>query len=286
MVSYFKGEPSQFIIKYTSGKIKKAGRGLSFFFLRYHTNIASIPAMTLDSHFVFNEITTDSQEVTLQGYFVYKIKDPKKMANILDYSIDPDSRAYKSDDPEKLDLRIKNVIQMYTKEAVLKMKLEEAIIVSEDLAKSVLEKAKDEPIFNEMGASLLNLTFNSIRPKPEIGKALEAEYRESLQMKADEAIYARRAAAVEQERKIKENQLATDITLAEKRQNLIELEGENTLKEAQYRSEATEKALKPYLAIDSKQLLALAMKDLAKNANKIGNLTITSEILSQLLNQK
>ena len=286
MVSYFKGEPSQFIIKYTSGKIKKAGRGLSFFYLRYHTNIMSIPAVTLDSHFVFNEITKNNQQVTLQGYFVYKIKDPRNMANILDYSIDPDTKAYKTDDPEKLDLRIKNVIQMYTKAEVLKMELEEVIVVSESLAKTVLETAKDEPIFKEMGVQLLNLTFNSIRPTPEIGKALEAEYREGLQMKADEAIYARRAAAVEQERKIKENQLATDITLAKKRQNLIELEGENTLKEAQFKSEATEKALKPYLSIDSKQLLALAMKDLAQNANRINNLTITSEILSQLLNQK
>ncbi|NHI92030.1 MAG: hypothetical protein EAX96_05965 [Candidatus Lokiarchaeota archaeon] len=286
MVGYFKGEPSQFIVKYTSGKIKKIGRGISFFYLKYHTNIVVITAVTQDSHFIFNEITGNYQEITLQGHFTYQIKDPKKMASILDYSIDLVTKAYKTDDPEKLELRIKNIVQMHTKAEVLKLDLEDAIKISEELARNVLEKAKDEPLLKEMGVELLNLTFNSIRPTPEMSKALEAEYRENLQKKADQAIYARRAAAVEQERKIKENQLATEITLEEKKQNLIALQGENELKEAEFKSKATELELQPYLKLDSKQLLALALKDLARNANRIGNLTITSEILSQLLNQK
>ena len=286
MVGYFKGEPSQFIIKYTSGKIKKVGRGASFFYLKYHTNIVMIPAVTQDSHFIFNEITGNYQEISLQGHFTYHIKDPKKMASILDYSIDLDSNAYKTDDPEKLEMRIKNVVQMHTKAEVLKLELEEAIKIAEDVSRSVLEKAKEEPLFKEMGVELLNLTFTSIRPTPEMSKALEAEYRENVQMKADQAIYARRAAAVEQERKIKENQLATEITLEEKKQNLIDLQGENTIKEAETQAKATEMQLQPYLKLDSKQLLALAMKDMANNAKKIGNLTITSEILSQILGEK
>ena len=285
-MKYFKGEPSQFIIKYTSGKIKKIGRGASFFYLKYHTNIVVIPAVTRDSHFIFNEITGNYQEISLQGHFTYLIKEPKKMASILDYSIDLETNAYKTDDPEKLEMRIKNVVQMYTKAEILKLELEDAIKIAEEISKSVLEKAKEEALFQEMGVELLNLTFTSIRPTPEMSKALEAEYRENVQMKADQAIYARRAAAVEQERKIKENQLATEITLEEKKQNLIALQSENLIKEAETKSKATELELGPFIKLDSKQLLALSIKEMAVNAKKIGNLTITSEILSQILGEK
>ena len=72
----------------------------------------------------------------------------------------------------------------------------------------------------------------SAKPTPEVARALEATYRETLLRQADEATYARRAAAIEEERKIKESELATDIALEERRRNLIELESENELAEA------------------------------------------------------
>lgn len=284
-MKHFKGDPSQYIIKYVSGKKKKARMGQNFYYLAYHTNIASIPAVTIDSYFIFNEITQNYQEITLQGHCTYRIIDPNKMANLLDFTIDLKTHQYRSKDPEKLDLRIKNVIQMLTRAEILKLSLEEALTVSQDLSQQVLEKTKDSELFREMGIKILSIAFISIRPTPEMSKALEADYRESVQRKADEAIYARRAAAVEQERKIKENELNTQISLEEKRQKLIDLKGENTLKDAEFNSKAKELELLPFKDLDPKLILALALKDLSINANKIGNLTITSEILSSLLNK-
>jgi uncharacterized protein YqfA (UPF0365 family) len=132
---------------------------------------------------------------------------------------------------------------------------------------------------------VLSITFTSIKPTPEISKALEADYREALAKKADEAIYERRAAAVEQERKIKENELNTQITLEEKKKVFIDLEGENRIKDAEFKAKAIELELEPYKSLDASKVLALALKDLGLNASKIGNLTITSEILSKLLNK-
>ncbi len=149
-----------------------------------------------------------------------------------------------------------------------------------------MEKVNEASIVKEMGVKVLSITFNSMRPTPEISKALEAEYREKLQKKADEAIYERRAAAVEQERKIKENELNTDIALEKQKQELIELKSENKIKEAEVRSKVYELELEPYKKMDPRQLLAYAIKELSFRANKIGNLTITSEILSSLLQDK
>ncbi len=117
-------------------------------------------------------------------------------------------------------------------------------------------------------------------------KALEAEYREALQKRADQAIYSRRADAVEQERKIKQNELATSILLEQRRQELVNLKGENERKEAEFEAEATRIRLIPHQQLEARLVLALALRDLANNAHKIGNLTITTEILGQLLQSK
>lgn len=286
MCAYYKGDPSKYVIKYTSGRPIRSGRGVSFFYTRFNTNIVTIPAMTIDSNFVFNEFTKNNQAITLQGHFTYKINDPKKMATILDFRINPKNGYYISEDPEKLELRIRNVVQMRTRGFIEKMGLEEALTASELLATKVLSSVDETPLIKEMGVDLLSITFLSIRPTPEIARALEAEYRESLQMNADKAIYERRAAAVEQEQKIKENELATQISLEKKRKQLIDLEGENLLKEAEFQSQATEKELAAFKKMDPQILLALALKEMGENAEKIGNLTITPEILASLLQKK
>jgi hypothetical protein len=53
--------------------------------------------------------------------------------------------------------------------------------------------------------------------------------------------------------------------------------------EAGYRGKASALELAPYQALESRQLLAVAMKELAQNAGKVGNLTITTEVLASLL---
>lgn len=281
-MKHFKGDPSRFIIKYAAGKVKKSGLGLSFFYLAYKTNVVAIPATTIDSNFIFNEVTKNYQQITLQGHFTYQIEDPLKMASILNFSIDPEKGTYLSEDPEKLELRIKNVVQMATRHEITRMDLEEGLAAALELADKVLDRARAASIMADMGIALLTVTFTAIKPTPEISKALEADYRESLQMKADEAIYARRAAAVEQERKIRDEEMNTEIALEEKRKNLLALQGDNDLQQAEIRAEVTTRELSPFHEFDARKLLALALRDLSGN-NNIGNLTITSEILASLL---
>jgi hypothetical protein len=121
---------------------------------------------------------------------------------------------------------------------------------------------------------------------------LEAEYRETLLRRADEAIYARRASAVEEEGKIKSNELEDEISL--ERERLIDLEAANERKESQawgerreleagFTARASEMELAPYRDLDPRKVLALAMRDIGNNAGKVGSLNITSEVLADLL---
>jgi hypothetical protein len=124
-----------------------------------------------------------------------------------------------------------------------------------------------------------------------VAKALEAEYRESLLRRADEAIYARRADTVEKERKIKENELNTEIALEQQRERLIDLQGENTQREADYRGRALEREAQSRAraieleaaarakameletevssGVDASKILALALRELSSSADKL-----------------
>jgi regulator of protease activity HflC (stomatin/prohibitin superfamily) len=283
---YYKGEPTKYIVKYRAGRIKRKGMGIGFWYRTRRANVVSIPATTIDSNFIFNELTKNHQSISLQGHFTYKITDPLKMTTILDFSIEPHDNVYISEDPEKLELRIRNEVQMIVKSKMMKMNLQESLFAAEEFASHVMGTIPGSQILTDMGIELLSIAFTSIRPTPEIASALEADYRESLQRKADEAIYARRAAAVEQESKIKENQLQTQITLEEQKKTLIDLEGENVLKEAKFQADAKKLELANYAKMDKAEILAHALKELSEQAEKIGNLTITSEILAALLKDK
>jgi hypothetical protein len=295
MFGYFKAQPTEHVIHYSGGKPKREGGGLAFFYLRYNTQIVVIPTSSLESGLVFNEVTRNFQDVTIQGRFTYRIVNPKIAAALLNYTMDPRSREYVSNDPERLPQRLSNVIQMETRNEIQTRSLEQVLTQYEAIAQAVTTRVSEGRLFESSGAELLSLYFVSAKPTPEVGKALEAEYRETLLRKADEAIYARRAAAVAEERKIKENELATEIAIAEQRAQLIALEGENALREAENGGKALEmrgeyelrskrNEVELYRSLDPRVLLGLAMHEMGENASQIGNLTITSEMLASLLN--
>lgn len=114
-------------------------------------------------------------------------------------------------------------------------------------------------------------------------KALEAEYRELLQKNADKAIYERRAASVEEERKIRQREMDTDVELENRRKDLVELQAENSLKLAEAEAKADEMKLEPYGNLAPQALIGLALKEFAGNAGKIGSLNITPDMLGQVI---
>lgn len=293
-LGYFKGQPTEYVIRYASGRIVREGQGLAFFYLRYNTQLVVVPTSSMDANLVFNEVTSSFQTVTVQGQFTYRIHNPKRAAETLNFAMDAATHTHASNDPDRLAQRITNIIQMETRGEIQKRSLEEVLTQYESIAGRVLERIKNSSLLDPLGVDLLSVYFVAAKPTPEVAKALEAEYRESLLRKADMAISAHRAAAVEEERKIKENELNTEIALEQQRRQLIDLQGNNALQEAANRGKALEEEaayrtrvrqheLDLYAAIDPRKVLALAMSDLGQNAGRIGNLTITSEILAALL---
>ncbi len=284
--AYFKGQPTEYVLRFSGGKVRAQGKGLSFYYLVRTTSIVVVPTQVRDAGFVFNELTNTFQTVAIQGSLTYRIANPAQASTLIDFAIDPRRRTYLSTDPESLGGRIVNAVQGEVRTEVQRRSLEETLRDAQTLASTVLERLRRSSVLTDMGIEVLTLNILSASPTKEVARALEADYRESLLGKADEATFARRRAAVEAERGIKERELETDTTLAEQRARLIELEGANRIKEAETKAEALRQELTAYEGTDPARLTAMALREMARRADKIGSLNFTPEVLAGLLGPK
>ena len=48
-IAYFKGQPTEHILKYGAGKLRKEGPGLAFFYWKHSTQIVSVPTSSVPS---------------------------------------------------------------------------------------------------------------------------------------------------------------------------------------------------------------------------------------------
>lgn len=285
-LGFYKSHPTEYVLVYRGGQERRAGAGLSFFYWAPTTSIVSIPISTADVPFILNEMTGNFQAVTVQGQLTYRVADPRALAGVLNFAVDPRTRAFVSTDPEKLAQRIVNAVQAQLRGELSRRALDEALRTAAAIAAAVLAGVRADPTLAAMGVECLSLFITAIKPTPEMAKALEAEYREGLQQRADQAIYARRAAAVEQERRIKENELNTQLLLEQRRQELVDLEGQNNNRQAEYNARSNDIWLQPWRQTDPRLLLALGFKLLGENAGRIGTLTVTPDLLASILDQR
>ena len=219
---YIKIPPSHYVIQYSGGKPVRSGAGLAFFYFRPSTSLVVIPVGSADVPFIFNEISGDFQALTIQGQLTFRVREAQKLAKLLNYTVIGGPEKYVSDDPQKLHQRLINLLQVQVRAEIQRLPLREAIYASEQVASSVFEKFATGEALTTLGVELLAISIQAIKPTPEMARALEAEAREELLRRADQAIYDRRNSAVEQERRIKENELNTEIAVEDKKRQIRE----------------------------------------------------------------
>ncbi|ABC31034.1 conserved hypothetical protein [Hahella chejuensis KCTC 2396] len=224
MFRYIKTEPTTYIMQFNKGKLKREGAGLGFFYFAPTTSLVSIPIGSADLPFIFKESTSDFQEVTVQGQLVYRVKSPKILAATMNFTLADDGKSYVSDAPKKLPARILNLLQSITRNSIQNLSLKASLLASETLAGTLAAALDSAPVLEKLGVEILDVSILAIKPNPETARALEATVREQMMKDADEAAYTRRNAAIEQERKIKENELETEISVEQKKQQVKEAE--------------------------------------------------------------
>ncbi|MFJ4624481.1 SPFH domain-containing protein [Streptomyces sp. NPDC088812] len=231
---HLRGAPTAHIRHHRSGKLAHDGPGLSFWYRSLTAALSEVPVDDRELAMTFHARTADFQDVAVQATVTYRISDPAVAAARLDFSIDPDTGGWRGAPLEQLGTLLTETAQQHALDVLARTPLSAALV---DGVASVRERVaaglSAEPRPPATGIEVVAVRVVALRPEPEVERALRTPAREQIQQEADRATYERRAVAVERERTIAENELASKIELARREEQLVEQRGTNTRREAE-----------------------------------------------------
>jgi regulator of protease activity HflC (stomatin/prohibitin superfamily) len=235
---HLRAEPNQYVLHYRNGRVVRGGAGLTYWFLPLSAAIAQVPVEDVQTTFILRERSADVQEITVQATLTYRIADPQRAAQRVNFSISLNNGAWVEQPLQRLNTLWANWSRHPVRARLIEMDVVDIVRLGADVTREALEEAlRSNSAIEEMGLTLVSVQIDQVSPTPELEKALQTPTREEIQQKADEATFQRRALAVEKERAIKENELQTEIELARRQEDLIRRQGANQMLDAQQDAE-------------------------------------------------
>lgn len=266
-IRYRKFKPTEYVIKVKNGEAEKKGLGLALFYSSRRTSIVRIPATAMEVGFTYDEIlTTDFQRINVQGDLSYVIEDYDRISKVVDFTYQENEAQYAATCREArnvIEKQLLNLTKVLTVRFVSGRDVRGVVRCANELAGILKETLESDETIKCFGIRILNVSVLAITPQPETRKALEAATREEILRQQDDAIYLRRNAAIEQERKIRENELDTEIKVAEKdkERREKEMETQKMLQERQAQLEAEKVQNEIRLEEERKKLVELTTEN-------------------------
>jgi regulator of protease activity HflC (stomatin/prohibitin superfamily) len=317
LVRHFRGTPTGHVVHLSGGRVRHDGAGLSFWFRPLSAVLSEVPIDDRELPLLFHARTQDFQDVTVQATVTYRFTDPALVSQRLDFGIDPDTGRWRGTPLDQVAQLLTELAASHAIDLLAGMGLAEALVGGISLVRERMSTglAADARLAST-GITVLAARVAAIRPEADMERALQTPTREQVQAEADKATYARRAIAVERERAIAENELASKIELATREANLVTQEGNNQRRRAEEdaaaaaiaaqaaaqrttvmanasaeetrtlgaaQAEAESAKLAAYAGVDQSVLTYLGLRELAGQLPNINNLTITPDLLTGAL---
>ena len=317
IVRHLRGTETTHVRHVRNGKLLHEGIGGSFWFRPLGAVLSELPVDDRELPLFFHAQTRDFQDVSVQATVTFRIVEPQRAAQRIDFSISPETGEYRATPLEQVNTILSETAQQYALAVLANTPLTEALVsgvvaVRDAVGAGLASDAR----LTETGIAVVGTRVVAIRPEPTVEKALQTPTREQLQQEADRATYERRAVAVERERAIAENELQSQIELARREEQLVTQRGLNSRRAAEEEAaagqiqteaevartrrrdearaegvqvvgtaEAAAEAarLTAYREVSEGVLLALAVRELAANLPQIDSLVLTPELVTPLL---
>ena len=319
LANQLRAEASQYIQYFRKGTLKKSGKGLSFWFDPNGASLTEVPMNDRELIFMIKGQSSDYQDLAVQGSVTWRVGDADKVASRVDFGIDI-NKGVRLGKPEE---QIKSVLtglvrefaDAYLKDKGVRNLLEAGL---SPVQAAIAAGFGADPTLDAMGLEVVSIRVSALSPSSELYRALQAPTFESLQQKADEATFSRRALAVDKERAIAENELQNQIELASRRKDLIAREDANARSEAEAKAgakhimveaesaakiigaeaeakriRAVEQAaadmemarMSAFADVPSTVLFALAAQEFAGKLEKIDSLNVSPDMLAGIVQQ-
>lgn len=278
-IFFFRGAPTDHVLLYRDGAKVGSQLGGSFWVYPWNT-LVRIPQAELTYAFTFRELSSDLQDMTVNGEVRVRLS-VDAMATRRDFSVNPATGAYLTEDIRKVETDVRNALGAFVRREIAKDELKELLTKTDivrDAVWAAVVAAKKET-FDALGVEVIGIVITAIAPSnAQLRSALEAKTREEMLAAADKAVHDRRMAAADAERRLKERELETQKTLEEGRVQLVAATSANLIASAIAEATATAKRLEPYKDIPSDVLFALALQEASKNG--IDTLNVSPDLLA------
>lgn len=307
-ISQLRSEASSHIIRFRKGRVAASGRGLVFWFRPETASIAEIPMDDREMTLFVRGRSQDFQAVSVQGTIGWHVTEPERLAERVDFSIGLSTGRLQSEPVEKIEARIAGIanqaVLQYLAGRPVRALLDEG---PEPLRQTLAVALAADPALVEIGVAAVAVRLTGLAPSSELERALQTPTFEALQQKADEASFERRALAVEKERAIAENELATRTELARREKQLIAEEADNARNRATgiaeagqveaaaeanrirmiegAKADAERQRIAVYRDLPPAVLMGLAAQQLAGKLDKIEHVNITPDLLASVLGE-
>jgi regulator of protease activity HflC (stomatin/prohibitin superfamily) len=308
LIAQLRSDASSHVIRYRGGRIRQSGRGLVFWFRPQAASIAELPMDDREMALFVKGRSQDFQTVAVQGTLTWHIVDPELLASRIDFSLGLFTGSWQSEPIQRIETRLSGLVSQaalqYLAEAPVRPLLDAG---PEPLRRRLESALAADPALAEIGIAVAAVRLTNLAPTSELERALQTPTFEALQQKADQATFERRALAVEKERAIAENELATRTELARRETELIDRESANARARATGEAEAAQveaaaeagrirtvegakaEAEKAHIAIYRDLapgvLAGLAARELAGKLDTIEHLNVTPDLLASLMGE-
>ena len=317
MVRHLRATATSHIEFLSKGRPRTAGVGASFWFMPLTSTISEIPVDDRELDAVARVRTSDLQEITVPIGVTYRFAEPDKAAARVDFSIDLAAGTWVENPLDTVGSMVYSAATAAVTGVLTGASLREALARDvAELADEAFDRIKGDRRLAEIGVDVVGVRLDMLRPDGDVERALQTPARESVQQEADKATFERRAIAVEREAAIGENELANQIELARRQQQLIAQKGANarrevedaaeadgvrvqaeasraaTLAEAKAaatralglaEAEAESAKLDAYRQAGRDVMLALALRELAQNLPQVNQLVLTPDVITGAL---
>jgi regulator of protease activity HflC (stomatin/prohibitin superfamily) len=238
-IRHLRCEAGSHVLHTRRDKVLHSGRGLAFFFQPMSDSLAEVPMEDREITVLFHGRSSDFQDLSAQVVLTYRTLDPQKLANRVDFGVDLRSGQWLKQPLEKLSSLFTQLVQQHAWITIARTPLKELLATGQEHIREQVETGLEGDLsLQEMGLRVVSVRVSSVKPNPDLEKAIEAPVREHIKQEADEAAFQRRALAVEKELAIQENELQNRIELAKREEQLIEQQGQNARRQAHEDAEA------------------------------------------------
>jgi regulator of protease activity HflC (stomatin/prohibitin superfamily) len=299
------------------GRTVHAGPGQAFWFRPLSAALSEVPIDDRELSLLFHARTADFQDVAVQATVAYRMGDPDVAARRLDFGLELKTGQWRARPLDQVAQMLTELAQQYALDLLAGLPLGAALATGMAAVRERVGEglAADERL-RQTGIEVVDVRVVALRPETDVERALQTPAREQVQQEADRATYERRANAVERERAISENELQSQIELAVREEQLVTQRGANERRRAteaaaanrietqakadqsrvlaeagaettrmigaaEAETEAAKMAV--YAGMDRGVLLALAAREAAVHLPKIGNLTLSPDVVSAAL---